>query len=155
MALKLLVAIVFLVTTSASSAAARDVLGSSQYSPRNFRQCGGKGGSCVGNKNPKCKDERWPSDQGGKCATGLYCYRVSEWHWGCDIRQPRTESPTYSSKVFRQCGGRGGACTGSRNAKCKDARWPLDQGGKCDTGLKCYRVSEYHWGCDTIQPRTL
>jgi hypothetical protein len=30
-----------------------------------------------------------------------------------------------------------------QGTKCKDARWPLTQGGNCSPCLKCYRKSEW------------
>lgn len=36
--------------------------------------------------------------------------------------------------------------------QCKDAQWPANKGGSCKSGLKCARVSEFHWGCDLKEP---
>lgn len=33
----------------------------------------------------KCKDAKWPANQGGMCAHGLVCVRVSQWYRGCDV----------------------------------------------------------------------
>jgi hypothetical protein len=149
-----LVALVAAAVTAAPSNSLDSAASSSQgVAPSPFKQCGGVGGSCSGSKDPKCKDARWPANQGGSCEKGLNCYKISPFYWQCDTHQPPRDAVTaYTPADFHQCGGTGGACTGSNAAKCKDAQWPANQGGACKTGLTCFRISQYYRGCDVKKP---
>lgn len=127
------------------------------YVKSDFHQCGGSGNGCKGTK---CADKAWPQTQGGACKSGLKCYKISCAYWQCDTHQPPkepkvtcpkpaapTKAPCKTQKSdFKQCGGKGNGCKGT---KCKDARWPLTQGGNCSPCLKCYRKSEWYYACDT------
>jgi len=117
------------------------------YTPADFKQCGGSGNNCQGSK---CKDAVWP---GAMCKEGLTCFRISQYYWGCDVKQPATEAPapvsTPAPGAFKQCGGlNGGGC--EKNKTCADAQW---KSNTCPTGFKCYRANKYYWQCD-LKPIT-
>lgn len=38
--------------------------------------------------------------------------------------------------------------------QCQDAAWPDEEGGKCKSGMECFKVSQYYWQCDVKQPPT-
>lgn len=48
----------------------------------------------------QCKDAPWPANEGGKCKAGLTCHRVSQYHWGCDTKQPPTGDSRMQERAF-------------------------------------------------------
>jgi len=134
MARFLIVAVAVCLLAAAPTTAARTMLEASPAGE--YQQCGGTGGSCAG---AQCKDAAV-----AKCPAGNKCFRISQYYWMCDTQQPKpTPAPPTPAGAYKQCGGTGDGCTGS---KCRDGVWP---GQKCPSGFACYRVSQYYWQCDT------
>lgn len=50
----------------------------------------------------QCQDAAWPENEGGDCKSGMQCYKVSQFYWQCDVKQPPTgDFPAIQNSMIR------------------------------------------------------